>query len=152
MNTTNETETRGIIVVGVDGSEHSCDALRWAVSEAAVRNDTVRAVYAYGYPYVPAPDGAAVYLDPVKVAADAEATLSATLARAIADPVVRDGIERVVIEGGGAERLIEQSKAADLLVVGARGHGGFVGLLLGSVSTQCVNHSKCPVVVVPPAD
>ena len=58
-------------------------------------------------------------------------------------------IERRVTEGSAAAVLIEASRDADLLVVGSRGHGGFTGLRLGSVSRQCVSHASCPVVVVP---
>ena len=55
-----------------------------------------------------------------------------------------------LVEGHPAGILIEASAQADLLVVGSRGHGGFVGALLGSVSHRCVAHALCPVVVVPP--
>jgi nucleotide-binding universal stress UspA family protein len=57
------------------------------------------------------------------------------------------------IEGGSTQVLLDQIEGADLLVVGARGHGGFIGLVLGSVSDQCARHAHIPVVVVPaPAD
>jgi nucleotide-binding universal stress UspA family protein len=61
-------------------------------------------------------------------------------------PAVR--VERVVSEGNPARVLINQSKDADLLVVGNRGHGGIVGALIGSVSTSCVHHAHCAVVVI----
>jgi nucleotide-binding universal stress UspA family protein len=65
-----------------------------------------------------------------------------------------DGLDVTVeaLEGHPGERLITLSEDAELLVVGSRGHGGFVGLLLGSVTTYCVNHARCPVVVVRGAD
>jgi nucleotide-binding universal stress UspA family protein len=56
--------------------------------------------------------------------------------------------ERRVVQGNAAAVLIEQSRSADLLVVGNRGHGGFTGMLLGSVSGHCEHHAHCPVVVV----
>jgi nucleotide-binding universal stress UspA family protein len=59
-------------------------------------------------------------------------------------------IERRVIEGAAAAVLVEESRGADLLVVGSRGHGGFAQLLLGSVSQQCAHHAECPVVIVRP--
>jgi nucleotide-binding universal stress UspA family protein len=58
-------------------------------------------------------------------------------------------IERRVVEGRAAAVLIDESRGADLLVVGSRGHGGFAGLLLGSVSQQCAPHALCPLVIVP---
>jgi len=57
-------------------------------------------------------------------------------------------VERKVVYGHPAQALIKESKAADLLVVGHRGHGGFTGMLLGSVSTHSVQHAFCPVTVV----
>jgi len=57
-------------------------------------------------------------------------------------------IERRVVEGRPAAVLVDESQGADLLVVGSRGHGGFAGLLLGSVSQQCAHHAACPVVIV----
>jgi nucleotide-binding universal stress UspA family protein len=59
-------------------------------------------------------------------------------------------IERRVVEGAAAAVLVEESRGADLLVVGSRGHGGFAQLLLGSVSQQCAHHAECPVVIVRP--
>lgn len=59
-------------------------------------------------------------------------------------------VSTLVAEGNAARALLDASEGADLLVVGSRGHGGFTGVLVGSVSQQCVNHAKCPVVVVHP--
>ena len=58
-------------------------------------------------------------------------------------------IERRVVVGAPGAVLVAESREADLLVVGSRGHGGFAGLLLGSVSQQCAHHAACPVVIVP---
>jgi nucleotide-binding universal stress UspA family protein len=58
-------------------------------------------------------------------------------------------IECRAVAGGAPEVLVSEAAEADLLVVGSRGHGGFAGLLLGSVSQQCAHHARCPVVIVP---
>jgi nucleotide-binding universal stress UspA family protein len=54
----------------------------------------------------------------------------------------------VVVEGSAVQCLLDAARGAELLVVGSRGHGGFAGALLGSVSQHCVQHAPCPVVVV----
>lgn len=143
------TQRKNLIVVGVDGSPGSDAALGWAIEEAAIRKAKVRAVYAWGYPAIAGPEGSVVYLDPVTLAGDARTRLDEILRTALGDCASGEHFERAAVEGGAANALIDQSRAADLLVVGARGHGGFFGLLLGSVSNQVVHHAVCPVVVVP---
>jgi nucleotide-binding universal stress UspA family protein len=76
----------------------------------------------------------------------AEAALSASVREALPEPDVE--ITLRTIQGSPAGVLVDESRDADLLVVGSRGHGGFVGLLLGSVSQQCAHHAECPVVIV----
>ncbi|HZR92541.1 MAG TPA: universal stress protein [Gaiellaceae bacterium] len=141
------------IVVGVDGSEGSLQALRFAAGEARLRGARLHAVLAWEYP-------AALYAGEGWAFADSE-TLEGLRTRAeqrLAEAIEAVGpslegveLEQSVVEGRAAAVLLEAAKDADLLVVGTRGHGGFVGLLLGSVSQQCVHHASCPVVVVPPA-
>lgn len=140
-----------MIVVGVDGSTSSRDAIRWAVEEARVRKTGVRAVYAWqlpivtGFAYIP-PD----VLDPAELERRANDVVTAAVDEAVG---ARNGVEvqAVAVEGTAAEKLVEESTGADMLVVGSRGRGGFSGLLLGSVGQQCVHHAACPVVIVRPA-
>jgi len=137
------------IVVGIDGSEHSKQALRWALGEARLRAASLRIVLAWKVPtyFV---EGFA----PVEAIPDPTALTEA--ARERLDSIVYEltggstevPIEKIVVEGAAAEILVEESEGADLLVVGSRGHGGFAGLLLGSVSQQCAHHAACPVVII----
>lgn len=135
------------IVVGIDGSDGSARALRWAVDEARLREAEVEAVHTYvhpvgAYPFmVPAEDDAALRDAAQRVIDDAVAAVPG------AQEVVT---QRTVSSGGAAGALCETAAGADLMVVGARGLGGFRGLLLGSVSQQVVTHAPCPVVVVGP--
>jgi nucleotide-binding universal stress UspA family protein len=137
----------GPIVVGVDGSDHAMTALRWAVEEAALRSCPLRAVTAVHYPPV-ADSGFGPSPDLTSLERDAEVVLEDALRAACPDDDARARIERSVVLDSAAHALISAAADADLLVVGTRGRGGFRGLLLGSVSTQCVHHAPCPVVVV----
>lgn len=137
------------IVVGVDGSEEALHALRWAVGVARAAGATIEVVTAYHYtpvgigsPWV-APVPVITQQDMRTAAAE---VLDRAVARADAADVV---VERTVAEGSAARRLQDRAEDADLLVVGNRGHGGFAGLLLGSVSRKCLVHPTTPVVVVP---
>jgi nucleotide-binding universal stress UspA family protein len=131
----------GRIVVGVDGSPGGRRALEWAVDEARRRDAVLEVVHAWTYPpteFTVAPEEFAV--------AAAEVITEAVEEAADIDPSV--AVKSEVRQQPAAPALVELSKGADLLVVGSRGRGGFAGLLLGSVSQQCVNHGHCPVVVV----
>jgi nucleotide-binding universal stress UspA family protein len=139
----------GKIVVGVDASPGSVRALRWAYEEAALRRMSVEIVNVWHYPYT---GGMAVYAIPEKeFELGAQQVVHRTLDEAGPSP---EGVtvDTLIVRGGAAQCLLELAGAADLLVVGSRGHGGFAGLLLGSVSQQCAHHSPCPVVVVPPGE
>jgi nucleotide-binding universal stress UspA family protein len=133
----------GKIVVGVDGSEHSIAALRWAVEEARLRGWSVRALAMWEFPNAFNP----VTLLTLEADPFIEETRHA-LDRALTAVDV-DGVDvsTDVIEGSAAEHLVGASRHADLVVVGSRGRGGFTGLLLGSVSQHLVSYSKCPVLV-----
>jgi nucleotide-binding universal stress UspA family protein len=139
----------GVIVVGVDQSEGAKAALRFALEEARLRQAKLRVVHAWQFGYIGAPgfEGSlpAVGGDLAEFHEAAEAALDETLRGVVADGVA---IERRVDQGAAASVLIEESRDADVLVVGSRGHGGFAQLLLGSVSQQCAQHAVCPVVIV----
>jgi nucleotide-binding universal stress UspA family protein len=136
------------IVVGVDGSEQSKLALRWAGTLSEWTGAAIHAVTAWhilgsfawtaGSSYVP------LEIDPE---GDAERMLKEILAGVFATDPPRE-VQAVVCEGSAAQVLLEYSDESSLLVVGSRGHGGFAGLLLGSVSSHCAEHAPCPVLVV----
>lgn len=136
------------IVVGVDGSEHSVDALAWAAEEARLRRCTLKAVASFSTPLMSTGYEMAAP-DPSDLAAASNTMLGAAV-DSVRERDLLDGVDVVTeaLEGHAGEQLIRLSEHADLLVVGARGHGGFFGLLMGSVTTYVVNHALCPVVVV----
>ena len=141
------------VVVGVDGSAGSREALRWAIAEARLRQVPLRAIHAWTYaePLIPSLIGYPYSAEYVESTIDerhqrAERLLEQTTA-ALADGDEIE-IERVIAEGSAARVLIDAVGEDDLLVVGSRGHGGFSSLLLGSVSQQCAHHAPCPVVIV----
>lgn len=139
----------GRIVIGVDGSDGSVAALRWAVVEANLRGAAVEVLHSWHYPYVgDHPLFVAYGVTHEALVEAAQAVLDRTLAAiGTLPPGVR--VEPILIQGGAATALLDAAQGADLLVVGSRGHGGFAGLLLGSVSQQCAHHAHCPVVIVP---
>ncbi len=136
------------IVVGVDGSPSAEAALKVAIAQAKTWDAELVAVAG-----VPVGSGAGVLawlpaqIDHEQVLADIRAGLDVIVDRyEAANPGVK--IKRIVLDGTGAELLTEFSTAADLLVVGSRGRGGFRGLLLGSTSQAVLHHASCPVLVV----
>lgn len=138
------------IVVGVDGSESSRAALRFALAEARLRGAPVRAVAAWHVP-VAVYEGAYATPD-TSLLEELQGETADALRRAVEDAgdAARDvDVETVVREGQPATVLLGEAADADLLVVGSRGLGGFRGLLLGSVGQQCAHHAPCPVVIVP---
>jgi nucleotide-binding universal stress UspA family protein len=137
------------IVVGIDGSEASKDALRWAVEDARVRGAEVIALHAYEEP-MPVLDAApATPLDlPGLVTEFHEGALQ--FVTEIVDEVVGNAatvnVARITVEETPAKALLDAARDADLLVVGSHGHG-LSGLLLGSVSLECAQHAACPVLI-----
>lgn len=132
------------VVVGVDGSEGSKAALRWAGDYTRLVHGRLRVVGAWQYP---AMYGYTVALPAVELADDTRRVLQDTVIEVLgSEPAIP--VEIQVTSGAAAEVLLDAAANADLLVVGSRGHGAFAGMLLGSVSTHCVHHAHCPVVVV----
>lgn len=135
-------ENGPLIVAGVDGSEESEHALRWAVHQAELTGARLHVVSAwqvpigYGFPEA-------------YIGTDIEDGIRANLRQVLHDTPTGDvPVTSAVINGVPAAVLVEASRAAELLVVGSRGRGAFAGLLLGSVSAHCVTHAHCPVTVV----
>ena len=134
------------VVVGVDGSESSKEALRWAVRYATGIGGVVEAVIAWEYPV-----GWYGWTPPVDDEFTFEGNTAKVLTEAIDEALGADRpveIRTRVVQGNAAGSLLEASRGAELLVVGNRGHSGFTEALLGSVSQHCVQHADCPVVVV----
>ncbi len=138
------TAARPRIVVGVDGSPESRTALQWAARAAeafGARIDVVGAwslIMNYGWSAVP------VDWSPEN---DTRSLVTAAV-DAVFGPDKPEGLDIVLCEGHPVKALLDQSKDALMLVVGSRGHGGFTGLLLGSVSASVAEHATCPVLVV----
>jgi nucleotide-binding universal stress UspA family protein len=134
------------VVAGVDGSPQSVRALRFAHDAAALRGAVLEVVHTWTVPYLgftgPVPWPQEV-LDEVEE--QASATLKDSVRRAAVD--ARAQVKSYLVQGPTAPSLLAAAEGADLLVVGCRGYGGWKGLLLGSVSTQCVTRAPCPVAV-----
>ena len=137
------------IVVGVDGSKGSQLALDWAVNEARLRGAQLSVLHAWhvqyfcGYPLAPQPP-----VDP-ELFENAAHQILDEMVDAIDASGLATPIEKKLVQSGAATALLLAAENADLVVMGARGLGGFMGLLLGSVSNQVTHHASCPVVVVP---
>jgi nucleotide-binding universal stress UspA family protein len=138
------------IVVGTDGSQNSRSALEWAVREAGLRAvpltvvTVVQAVCgAWGSPVLYGTDGELV----TQARTEAEETTDKVIAETGGPRPA--GVNVRALSGMPADVLIAESEAADMVVVGSRGTGGFARLLLGSVGNQVVHHAHCPVVVIP---
>ncbi len=149
------------IVVGVDGSNASTAALRWALEEARRRALPLEVVFAYestpvwhAYAY----EGlvSSSHIATVDAELEKERRQAHEHARTVVDTMLGSGLDTtgveiqtsLVDEGPPASVLVERAADAEMLVVGSRGRGGFAGLLLGSVSQQCASHASCPVVII----
>jgi nucleotide-binding universal stress UspA family protein len=132
----------GRIVVGVDGSDASVDAIRWAHRQAQLTGGVLETVACWHVP----DEYAELVADKIDWEARAASMLDDALGAVAGGSAVQ--ITRTLAQGHPAKALTEASEGADLLVVGSRGHGGFAGMLLGSVSVHVSAHAHCPVVVV----
>lgn len=143
--------TAGRVVVGLDGSAASHQALGYAAAVARWQNWTLHIVHTWHVNY-PA-STFAIGLGEIVTAASDEAF---AIVRKAEHEVLGDAsaieVRRSIEEGAPAHTLIELSRGADLLVVGSRGLGGFSSLALGSVGQACVHHAHCPVLIVRPKD
>ena len=145
---TESVQIEGGILVGHDGSECAQHALRWA-GELARRSDMdLHVVRAWSMTSAPRPASwSPGYVPPMEEWSGAVLEeLGKHVTAAHLDPALR--LTCHAVHRSPAKALVEASAGADLLVVGARGRGGFGGLLLGSVSDQCVHHASCPVTVI----
>jgi nucleotide-binding universal stress UspA family protein len=135
------------IVVGIDGSEHSNVALRWALADARQHADSmVTAVLAWQMPFVSFPGA----FDREELDQAYKKFLNETVSAIAPKPPVP--LETVIAEGDPTESMVEASKGANLLVLGIRGRSPFAGLLLGSVSQGAAANAHCPVVLVKRSD
>ncbi len=136
------------VLVGVDGSRGSRRALTWAAAEAAEHGADLVVVHVWERTLPPASGNPSVPDHPAsETSEDAAAELVQIIKDELGDdpPVVA---QPRLKRGRVAEVLIEESAGVDLLVVGTRGHGGFAGLVLGSVSQHVAAYAQCPVTVV----
>lgn len=147
----------GTIVVGVDGSSASIEALRWAADEARLRDAKLIVLHAWSFvPATPIGDPGMIAIPTGDIAGQldveseaAKADLDSAIAEALG-PSPAIAVEPVLMEDDAADALVARSEGADLVVVGSHGKSGFRAALLGSVSRHVVDHAKCAVVVVKP--
>ncbi|PSL57311.1 nucleotide-binding universal stress UspA family protein [Saccharothrix carnea] len=142
-----------MMLVGVDGSPASREALRWALAQAVKTGDTVEATMAW----LREPEFVAAASMGVHPHADNPGhrhparELHAIVEEVRATVPGAPPVTEVTITGDAGTALAQASRQADLLVVGTHGHGRLAELVLGSVAADCLRHATCPVVVVPPA-
>ena len=136
------------VVVGVDGSEYSLLALRWAAHQAMAMHVPLEVVTAWTFPEEPAPLGIEIHLPWNEHLMDeARAKLTQIIAEVVPD-AERDRVTAKVVPGHPSKVLLEEASEHDLLVVGCRGRSAFEELIFGATSDHCARHAPCPVVVV----
>lgn len=137
-----------IVVVAVDGSEASANAVRWAANTAAKRGIPLRLAASYTMPQFLYAEG---MVPPQELFEELQAETMTTIedAQSIAREVAPDlKIGYTMVEGSPIDMLLEMSTKATMIVMGSRGLGGLSGMVMGSVSAAVVSHAKCAVVVV----
>lgn len=142
-------DARKAILVGMDGSKSSAQALRWAARLAGRLGCPLVIVRMWSMSSAPQPETwSRGYVPPLS---DFQAAVLHQLRRDVAALALSEELDVSchVVHGAAGRRLVESSAGAEMLVVGSRGTGGFLGLRLGSTATQIVGHAHCPVVVVP---
>ena len=147
------------IVVGVDGSDASQAALRWAADEARLRFSPLVAVHAWSFiPAQPIGDPGMLAMPAGDLAGQlgAENEAAHSVLHDAVEEALGEGlgieVEQKLVEGDAADALVAASESAELLVVGSHGRSGLKAALLGSVSRHVVAHAACPVVVVKAPD
>lgn len=136
----------GRIVVAIDGSVSALNAARWAAAEAVARGRGLTLAHALVPPVMGG--GFSIGLPPRLDILDTMREEAMTELGKIADGLEGDDITIEIQIGSASALMIQASESADLLVLGSRGHGGFKGLLVGSVGTQVASHAQCPTVIL----
>ncbi len=139
------TDSNNHVVVGIDGSETSKIALKWAARLAPSLGATIHAIVAWEYPIIFGLEGGIPR--EWKPDENAKEVLNASIEEVFGKNRPA-GLQGSISQGHPTFVLLDASKDAQMLIVGSRGLGGFAGLLLGSVSSACAEHAKCPVLVV----
>lgn len=136
-------DDRPVVVVGIDGSEPSVGALKWAVTYARARKGRVLAVTGWEVPWT-------IFVSPTYTESDYAREARKALERVVRDATREDTdvpVDTRLIQSRPAHALTMAAEGADLLVVGSHGQGELPGMHLGSVATYCVHHAPCPVLV-----
>jgi nucleotide-binding universal stress UspA family protein len=134
----------GRIVVGIDGSPASIDAIDWAGRQAHLTHATLEIIMTWDWPTT---FGWTMYLPEGYEPSEGMPEILSKAADGLRGKYPDLEITTRLLQGHPAPLLIEASKGADLLVVGSRGHGEFVGMLIGSVSEYCATNAHCPVLI-----
>jgi nucleotide-binding universal stress UspA family protein len=146
-------EVKGQIIVGVDGSPASINALKWALNIGTQTSQSVKVVTTWDGTYISVGVAAFGGVDPDDDSVETRKGMAvenqiATFKAVFGDSPAPASVTSEIIEGKAAEALIKISKGASMLVLGTRGHGHLADIVLGSVSSACVLKAACPVTVV----